>query len=189
MNRVCNSCKLELSLDSYHNCKNLPLGKTYTCKPCAKLRSIKWNSDNKEKKKVQGKLHYEDNKEVYKQKAKELAWAKHNPEKSRDRARKRYEGDPSIYFKTVAMRRKRVKQATPTWLSHTQIDAMQDMYVRCATVTKLTGNKHHVDHIVPLKGINVCGLHVPWNLRIIPAEMNIAKSNTFLEDYSTKENI
>ena len=72
-----------------------------------------------------------------------------------------------------ALRRKAVQSATPTWADKS---AIQDIYEQ-ASVLRSEGIDVHVDHIVPLRADNACGLHVHWNLQIIPARDNLSKQN------------
>lgn len=68
-------------------------------------------------------------------------------------------------------------RALPKWLTkehHTQIEAI---YLQAQIWTEVTGVPYHVDHIIPLQGTHVCGLHVPWNLRVLKGEENLRKSN------------
>ena len=77
----------------------------------------------------------------------------------------------------TAKRRASKLQATPTWLTPEQHKQILEFYTEAKRLEQETGIKHHVDHIVPLQGLNVCGLHVPWNLQVITAEENVRKSN------------
>ena len=65
------------------------------------------------------------------------------------------------------------------WVDKSEI---KRIYRECAEVSARTGVKHHVDHIVPLLHPDVCGLDVPWNLQILPADENHEKSNWFDPD-------
>lgn len=76
-----------------------------------------------------------------------------------------------------SLRRARKKQAAPKWLTDDQKSEMKSMYLRAWELGQQTGDLHTVDHIVPLKGKNVCGLHVPWNLQILLFQDNCAKKN------------
>lgn len=77
--------------------------------------------------------------------------------------------------------RRRIIQilATPPWAD---FKAIQSIYLERGRVSAETGIMHHVDHIVPLQGRFVCGLHVEHNLRVITATENLRKYNKFVDD-------
>ena len=76
-------------------------------------------------------------------------------------------------------RRRKHRQATPHWLTPAQKREIRELYRIAIHTTKITGEQYVVDHIVPLRSSTVCGLHVPWNLRVITRSENLAKSNSY----------
>jgi len=78
-------------------------------------------------------------------------------------------------------RRRKHREATPLWLTRKQKSEIRQLYQIAITMTQTTGEQYVVDHIVPLRSDVVCGLHVPWNLRVITQEENLKKSNKLLD--------
>jgi hypothetical protein len=78
-------------------------------------------------------------------------------------------------------RRRKHRLATPKWLTRQQKSEIRQLYQIAITMTKTTGEQYVVDHIVPLRSEFVCGLHVPWNLRVIPRQENLLKSNKLVD--------
>lgn len=85
-----------------------------------------------------------------------------------------HKNNPHAVAAHAAARRARKRQAQPPWVDPAELKMP---HIDAERLTRETGIPHHVDHIVPLGGKNVCGLHVPWNLRVIPANENLSKGN------------
>jgi hypothetical protein len=76
-------------------------------------------------------------------------------------------------------RRASLLKRTPKWLTSDDFWLIEEIYELAALRTKITGIDWHVDHVIPLQGRTVCGLHVPTNLQVIPAKDNLKKHNRF----------
>ena len=77
---------------------------------------------------------------------------------------------------TASKRRAAKLQRTAAWAD---TDAIKSIYAEARRLQKVLGIPMHVDHVLPLQGELVCGLHVESNLQVIPAILNLKKSNKF----------
>ena len=91
-------------------------------------------------------------------------WRINNPGKNTAKSNK---------YRTAKMQR------TPKWLTKEDFKRMERKYEMCALMTSFLGVDYCVDHIMPLQGYNVSGLHVPENLQILLVSDNLSKSNKF----------
>jgi 5-methylcytosine-specific restriction endonuclease McrA len=97
--------------------------------------------------------------------AKAKDWARANPDRAKTNA-----------YANCARRYANKRSRTPPWLSADQRAEILAIYRECRERRRL-GEDLHVDHVIPLVGRDVSGLHVPWNLQIVPASYNVRKSN------------
>jgi 5-methylcytosine-specific restriction endonuclease McrA len=81
------------------------------------------------------------------------------------------------YSIRAKLRKQQMDRAMPHWLTNEQHQQIQAIYDHARECSSLTGDAYVVDHIVPIKGKNVCGLHVPWNLQVLPSDVNDSKGN------------
>jgi 5-methylcytosine-specific restriction endonuclease McrA len=99
-------------------------------------------------------------------------WVCENSDRKREMDKKFAEENRALVRSYKAARRARVRKAIPPWQTEEDIFLIQQIYADCERISRETGIPHEVDHIVPLEGKFVNGLHTPSNLRIITAEEN-----------------
>ncbi|CAB4124923.1 HNHc domain containing protein [uncultured Caudovirales phage] len=121
------------------------------------------------------KKYYQDNME--KERASRLKHARLNRDSRRVYAKKYDNENQEKKTAREALRRAKKLKATPKWLTKDHIKQIEDIYRQAKELEETTGEKYHVDHIIPLQGKTVSGFHVPWNLQVITAIENLEKSN------------
>lgn len=205
--KVCSCCKQEKDLCYFHKNKSQKDGYSHECKLCRSRRSKESANKNKHSKREYNQKYYLANKDKIKEKAKEYylsnkedvlektyVYYYNNREKiieykteyRKANKDKIVEYRRNSKHKSAAMsakRRARKALRTPKWLTKEDFLKIEDLYEEARRLTHDTGILHHVDHIVPLKGDGVSGLHVPYNLQILTYKDNLQKSNKLIESY------
>ena len=158
--KACTGCKTIKLLSDFHIDRKNKSGRRHKCKVCITEYNAKWQQENKEAINARNRKRYSD--DPHKKIAEVLLYKKNNPDK--DNAWK--------------MKRHAAKlQRTPAWADDWKI---RQFYTMAQKLQKLYGVKFQVDHVIPLRGELVSGLHVETNLQIITASENSSKGNRFI---------
>lgn len=147
----------------------------FKCKIKEKEYKKKWANENKERIAAAKHIQYQNNKEARLLSMRE--WQIKNIDKHRAYNRKYYKNNIGKRASDCAKRFASKRNRTPKWLTKEDLKQIALIYKEAHRLTKETGIKHHVDHIIPLQGKTVSGLHVPSNLQILTAHDNVKKSN------------
>jgi hypothetical protein len=154
----CCKCKQTKPIDLFHR-SAAHGGFAPRCKPCAIEVAREWYFANKAKKR-----QYDG------------ARRKAQPDRYRAASKRFREAHPDVKNIDTSVRRRRARQQTPKW---TTLKQLRCFYAAASRVSKCLGVAHHVDHIYPLRGRTISGLHVANNLQILPAVQNLQKRNSF----------
>ena len=196
----------ELPLSDFYDQKEKKDGKGYTCKVCCR----KYQKDNKEAVNINSKRYRDANPKKVKTSAKayrasnreKLAVASRkynlenrehksasgkkyrqaNPEKVREINKAWFKANPEKRNYYTAKRHAAKLQRTVAWAD---LEAIKQVYADCVEINiaaRLAGctQKFVVDHVIPLQGDNVSGLHVHTNLQIITLSENSKKGKKFI---------
>ena len=149
MVKVCTKCGETKPLQSFHKNSQQKSGLSPSCKSCKLSVNNAWIENNRQRKRDYDREYIK-------------GWSNLNKNKRAS---------------SEAKRRATKLNATPNWLTKKQLLEISNLYWLAKDLKAVTGNDYHVDHIIPLRGKNICGLHVPWNLQVLPADINIRKGN------------
>jgi hypothetical protein len=188
MHKVCTRCGENKPTEAFNKRMQSSDGFNPRCRLCLSRYQKQIYQKHKEKVKESVKAYREKNKEKikeYKMQNREKhneycrEWHKANAEKRQAYSREYHKNNPDKKRHNQAKRRAAHIQRTPCWLTDDDKVLIQRKYTLAQKKTETTGEMWVVDHILPLRGEFVSGLHVPSNLRVIKATTNARKYNKF----------
>jgi hypothetical protein len=132
-----------------------------------------WSAANPEKVKAAKKKYADNNQEAVRQRI--TNWREVNKERMKA-ARKAWR-DANKHKSQAYVRKRQAaqKKRVPNWVTRDDFWLMEEVYELAVLRTKMFGFRWDVDHILPLQGKTVSGLHVPLNLQVIPSVVNSSK--------------
>jgi hypothetical protein len=159
MIKYCYKCQQSKLLNEFTKNKSKKDGLSTECKPCKRMADKDYFKRNAVKIKNMVAIYRNLNKEKANQSIK----------KSKAKKQEKYKAIKAKY-KSIKL------NAIPKWAD---LEKISCLYSVAAMLNKYGNQKYHVDHIIPLKNKNVCGLHTYENLRVISALENLKKGNKF----------
>lgn len=173
--KVCLSCSVEKDFSEFYKVSSKKGTYAGNCKACEKQRYRKYYSLNKDKVASRTNLYRQENNDKHNEYSKK--YYSLNQAKVRQRHKNHYELNKPMFRQKTMLRYAKKTQQTPNWLNKAHIAEIEGFYVFCQIFKGF-----EVDHIVPINGKKVSGMHVPWNLQAITAKQNRAKGNSFNEN-------
>jgi hypothetical protein len=159
--KTCTKCQATKPINGFYKRSRSPDGHEAMCKECRLAHNRRWLAKNKDR-------HHELTR----------SWYAKNREQHLANSKAYYEANKENYLEYFYARQERTKRATPPWVDRKEIRAF---YAKAQRLSAETGVQYDVDHIVPLRGKTVCGLHVPWNLQVMPSSDNKRKATKLME--------
>jgi hypothetical protein len=179
--KKCNGCLEIKDLEKFGKDKTKKDGRSTQCRECRRKAELAYNAKNREKRKLYAEKYREENRELVNQNQKD--YYKRNKSKVLKSAQVYRENNlPSILNRNKL--RKAHQRNLFKNLNKKQQSSVLEIYqlredLSLASLAAGSSTIYHVDHIIPLNGDRVSGLHVPSNLQLLPAKENMMKSNSF----------
>lgn len=148
-----------------------------TCYECTKLRVAKWQQDNPDRVKKNHDAWNKRNPGLANKRRKE--WYENNLERHNQQMKRYFQENPHLRAKLSSVQRAAKNHRTPLWLTDDDFWMMDEIYRLAGLRTAVTGIAWHVDHVIPLRGKLVSGLHVPSNLQVVEWKKNLKKGNRY----------
>lgn len=172
--KICTKCKENKEISNFGVSKKGKDGLRSICKDCHSKSNSEWAQKNKKHVSDYGKKYRErDAKRISAQRAQHF---EKNRRQWSEYGKAYRKANPGKTNAKTARRRAAKLKATPKWTTKEHRQQIEDLYIEAAKLTRETGIRHEVDHIMPLQGKNTSGLHVSWNLQILTRSDNRKKS-------------